>query len=216
MHEIHSDIEDTLLTLLASRASNKKFSKLDVKRVYFGNWLRDYSQAVDVGALKMVSAEAIRLLLWILGFISFGYGTKEFEVTSERLGCYRPEEHIDNPKDYADNEDARRYDRRLRGPVDERRELAVDERTGLKKYIASEDQGITTSAGLVRDLLRRCIDLGRRARRDRDDNALYEAFRLLGTANHCLEGVLFYTRGTQSIADILQTTRLTPTMLSFA
>ena len=44
----HSDIEDTLLTLLASRASNKKFSKLDVKRVYFGNWLRDYSQAVDV------------------------------------------------------------------------------------------------------------------------------------------------------------------------
>ena len=31
--------------------------------------------------------------------MSFGYGTKEFEVTSERLGCYRPEEHIDNPKD---------------------------------------------------------------------------------------------------------------------
>lgn len=44
----HGDIEDTLLTLLMSRASNKKFSKLDVKRVYFGNWLRDYSQAVDV------------------------------------------------------------------------------------------------------------------------------------------------------------------------
>ena len=138
----------------------------------------------------MVSAEAIRLLLWILGFISFGYGTKEFEVTSERLGCYRPEEHIDNPKDYADNEDARRYDRRLRAPVDERRELAVDERTGLKMYIASEDQGITTSAGMVRDLLRRCIDLGRRGRRNRDDAAMYEAFRLLGTSNHCLEGTL--------------------------
>jgi hypothetical protein len=39
---------DTLLTLLISRASGRKFSKLDVKRVYFGNWLRDYSQAVDV------------------------------------------------------------------------------------------------------------------------------------------------------------------------
>jgi hypothetical protein len=26
----------------------KKFGKIDVKRVYFGNWLRDYSQAVDV------------------------------------------------------------------------------------------------------------------------------------------------------------------------
>jgi hypothetical protein len=136
----------------------------------------------------MVSAEAIRLLLWILGFMSFGYGTKEFEVTSERLGCYRPEEHIDNPKDYADNEDARRYDRRLRAPVDERRELAIDERTGLKMYIASEDQGITTSAGLVRDLLRRCIEQGRRARRSNDEGALFEAYRLLGTSNHCLEG----------------------------
>ncbi len=30
------------------------------------------------------------------------------EVTAERLGCYRPEEHIDNPKGYADGEDARK------------------------------------------------------------------------------------------------------------
>ena len=72
----------------------KKFSKMDVKRVYFGNWLRDYSQAVDVGTVKYVSAEAIRLLLWVLGFMSFGYGTGEFEVTRDRLGCYRPEEYV--------------------------------------------------------------------------------------------------------------------------
>lgn len=96
----HGDIEDTLLTLLISRAAGgKKFSKLDVKRVYFGNWLRDYSQAVDVGTVKYVSAEAIRIILWVLGFMSFGFATKEFEVTTDRLGCYRPEEHIDNPKD---------------------------------------------------------------------------------------------------------------------
>jgi hypothetical protein len=94
----HGDIEDTLLTLLISSRTGKKFSKMDVKRVYFGNWLRDYSQAVDVGTVKMVSAEAIRILLWVLGFMSFGYGTKEFEVTRDRLDCYRPEEHIDNPK----------------------------------------------------------------------------------------------------------------------
>ncbi|KAF3002443.1 hypothetical protein E8E13_004468 [Curvularia kusanoi] len=181
----HGDIEDTLLTLLISTRTGKKFSKMDVKRVYFGNWLRDYSQAVDVGTVKMVSAEAIRILLWVLGFLSFGYGTKEFEVTRDRLGCYRPEEHIDNPKDYADNLDARDYDRRLRGPVDERRELSVDERTGLKNYIASEDMGITTSAGMVRDLLRRCIDLGQRSGGRGPD--FYEALRLLGTATHCLE-----------------------------
>ncbi|SMR41551.1 unnamed protein product [Zymoseptoria tritici ST99CH_1E4] len=184
----HGDIEDTLLTLLTARAmGGKKFSKLDVKRVYFGNWLRDYSQAVDVGTVKYVSAEAIRILLWVLGFMSFGYGTGEFEVTRDRLGCYRPEEHIDNPKDYADNLDARQYDTRLRGPIDERRELSIDERTGLKHYIASEDQRITTSAGLVRDLFSKSIELGRRYARSRDTRDFYEALRLMGTACHCLE-----------------------------
>jgi hypothetical protein len=95
-------------------------------------------------------------------------------------------EHV---QDYADNIDARQYDRRLRGPVDERRELSVDERTGLKNYIASEDLGITTSAGMVRDLFRRCIDLGRRYNNGGTKADLYEALRLLGTACHCLEGV---------------------------
>ena len=158
-----------------------------MKRVYFGNWLRDYSQAVDVGALKYVSAEAVRIILWVLGFMSFGYATKEFEVTTDRLGCYRPEEHIDNPKDYADNEDARQYDRRLRGPVDERRELAVNPQTGVKNYIATENIGIATSAGLVRNLFGRSIQLGRQYARNKNDTDLYEALRLLGTACHCLE-----------------------------
>ena len=69
----HGDIEDALLSLFLARvAGGRKFSKLDVKRVYFGNWLRDYSQAVDVGTVKYVSAEAIRILIWVLGFMSFG------------------------------------------------------------------------------------------------------------------------------------------------
>jgi hypothetical protein len=38
--------------------------------------------------------ETIRVLVWILSFMSFGYATREFEVTTERLGVYRPEEHI--------------------------------------------------------------------------------------------------------------------------
>lgn len=52
-------------------------------------------------------------------------------MTAERLGCYQPTEHIDNPLGYAEGDDARRYDRRLRGPVDERRELSIDPRTGI-------------------------------------------------------------------------------------
>lgn len=104
-----------------------------------------------------------------------------------------PEEHIDNPKDYADNLDAREYDRRLRGPVDERTELGIDERTGLKNYIANENAGIDTSAGLVRKLFGRSIELARRYNSDGNKDDLYEALRLLGTGCHCLEGVYICT-----------------------
>jgi hypothetical protein len=39
----HGDIEDTLLSLVMARvAGGKKFDKMMVARVYFGNWLRDY------------------------------------------------------------------------------------------------------------------------------------------------------------------------------
>lgn len=141
-----------------------------------------------MGTVKYVSAEAIRLLLWVLGFMTFGYGTKEFEVTSERLGCYRPEDHIDNPKDYADNLDAREYDPRLRGPVNERVELAIDAKRGIKNYIASEELGITTSAGHIRKLFNKCIMLGRDYARTKNERELHEALRLLGTGLHCLEG----------------------------
>ncbi|CAG8424707.1 unnamed protein product [Penicillium salamii] len=194
----HGDIEDALLALyLARAAGGKKFGKLDVKRVYFGNWLRDYSQAVDVGTVKYVSAEAIRILIWVLGFMSFGYGTQEFEVTTERLGCYQPTEHIDNPLGYAEGEDARDYDRRLRGPIDEERELSVDYRTGLKNYIANEDAGIDTSAALIRRVLGRSIQLGRRYGQSGDKDDLYEALRLLGTGLHCLEDYAAHSNYTE-------------------
>ncbi|KAK0730410.1 heterokaryon incompatibility protein Het-C-domain-containing protein [Lasiosphaeris hirsuta] len=184
----HGDIEDALLQILMARAvGGKKFDKIMVSRVYFGNWLRDYSQAIDVGTVKSVSAEAIRLLLCVLGFLTFGYGSREFEVTADRLGCYRPEDHIDNPKNYADNIDARDYDRRLRAPVDEGVELAIDPETGMKNYIANENVNIMTSALHVRRLFQKCIDLGRSYSRSNNNAELYEALRLLGTGLHCLE-----------------------------
>ncbi|KAL2021422.1 hypothetical protein VTK56DRAFT_7175 [Thermocarpiscus australiensis] len=194
----HGDIEDALLKLVMARAvGGKKFDKLMVSRVYFGNWLRDYSQAVDVGTVKSVSAEAIRLLLSIVGFLTFGYGSREFEVTAERLGCYRPEDHIDNPKNYADNMDARQYDRRLRGPVNEAVELAIDEETGMKNYIANENAGIMTSALHVRRLFTKCIELGRSYQRTNSKEELYEAMRLLGTGLHCLEDFFAHSNYTE-------------------
>ena len=194
----HGDLEDTLLTLVMARvAGGKKFDKLAVSRVYFGDWLRDYSQAIDVGTVKSVSAEAIRLLLCVLGFLTFGYGSREFEVTADRLGCYRPEDHIDNPKNYADNEDATQYDHRLRGRVDERVELAVDEETGMKNYIANDRVGIMTSSKHVRNLFSRSIELAHQYKNSRNKADLHEALRLLGTGLHCLEDFLAHSNYTE-------------------
>lgn len=55
------------------------------------------------------------------------------------------EEHIDNPRDYADNLDAREYDPRLRAPCNEQNEISVDWGNAMKLYIASEGRGIDTS-----------------------------------------------------------------------
>jgi hypothetical protein len=59
--EACADIEDMLKELLFLHG--KKWSSMNVGRVYFGNWLRDYSQAVDVGSLKGVNAATIRILV---------------------------------------------------------------------------------------------------------------------------------------------------------
>ncbi|KAI9713462.1 MAG: hypothetical protein M1820_000844 [Bogoriella megaspora] len=185
----HGDIEDMLKTVACIKGH--KWSSTMIKRVYFGNWLRDYSQAVDVGTLKGVQADTIRILVWILAFMSFGYATGEFEVTAERLGTYRPEEHIDNPKDYADNEDARKYDPRLRPPVMQE-ELAIDPETGMKNYIANERGGWATSSGYIKHSFARSIHFGRvytsgaHGQRGREED-LCEALRCLGQGLHCME-----------------------------
>lgn len=125
---------------------------LTVKRIYFGNWLRDYSQAMDIAGLSKLPKQTILNLVMALAFLAMGYGTGEFEVTEERLGVYLPVEHIDSPKvraetvttgpdadirvvqGYAADQpggDARKFDPRLRPPVDPR-ELEIDPRTGMK------------------------------------------------------------------------------------
>lgn len=121
--------------------------------------------------------------------MAFGYATEEFEVTEERLGCYRAEEHIDNPRGYADGLDARKFDPRLRGPV-EPIEYDIDMRTGMKNYIANETGQWATSAGYLRFSFARCIHFGRLytsgSRKGRDED-LCEALRCLGQALHCME-----------------------------
>lgn len=89
------------------------FSKSDIRRVYFvsvlfidvedlsdekqirfrcdqGNWLRDYSQAIDIAGLNRMTEETLLIIIQALGFMTFGFATREFLVTPERLGVYLP------------------------------------------------------------------------------------------------------------------------------
>ncbi|KAH8117108.1 heterokaryon incompatibility Het-C [Phellopilus nigrolimitatus] len=150
-----------LAAVLRGRAA-PTFSKADVRRVYFGNWLRDYSQAMDVAGLSKMAPDTLLLVVQALGFMSFGFATREFLITPERLGVYLPVEHIDNPKGYAEKEgDARRVHPALRPPVAPE-ELEVDRSNGMKKYMATEGRAWDTSTAHVRRTLRACIALGRR------------------------------------------------------
>lgn len=75
---------------------------------YFGNWLRDYSQFVDPKAIRppgstqeFLSRDDLTQIVGILAEVKFGTAP-QYAVTRERLGVYRPEEHIDNPRGLAD------------------------------------------------------------------------------------------------------------------
>ncbi|KAJ1029194.1 hypothetical protein NDA18_002822 [Ustilago nuda] len=186
----HGDIEDILEELAkkvgGSLFGSSKFGGLDIKRTYFGNWLRDYSQAMDVASLQKMSKQAVLNIVMVLGFLAHGYATAEFQVTDERLGVYLPEEHLDNPKGYADGKDAREYDPRLREPINPE-ELEIDSRSGMKNYLANENGNWRTGSGLIRKTLVRVIETGRQARDSGRDEDMYEAYRLLGQALHTLE-----------------------------
>lgn len=173
-----------------------KLSAFDFKRIYFGNWLRDFSQFMEVKPLSMVPEDLLCAIVSILGFLEFGYTTGEFDVTMARLGVYRPEQHIDNPKGYQprlpkeirelkdgkkvpiyDN-NSRKVHKGLRNPPSEE-ELEIDPVTGMKNYIAN-DKFRDNSVAYVRDVLRQSVQCGRNGDRN-------EAMRHLGSALHVFE-----------------------------
>ncbi|KAG6041450.1 hypothetical protein E4U41_004184 [Claviceps citrina] len=179
----HGDIAEVLRFVPISFITQQSFTRLQRRQIYFGNWLRDFSQVVDTTCLENVPEPVLRAIVSVLAMLEFGFATDEFEVTRERLGCYTHVEHIDNPRGY--DEHAKKVDKRLRGPVDPR-ELEFDPKSGMKNYIANSSQGWDTSADYIRRQLERCIELGRRGRRG-DHGAQKESFIHLGAALHTLE-----------------------------
>lgn len=127
------------------------FRKDEIRAIYFGNWLRDYSQLLDPKIVRattmpksfpdLLSREALTRIVDVLAVREFTDLMKtdrsRFIVTPERLGVYRPSEHIDNPRTVnpkpanpkerdADFEDWVRPD----DPV-----LQVDFQSSIKRYI---------------------------------------------------------------------------------
>ncbi|KAF3765356.1 heterokaryon incompatibility Het-C [Cryphonectria parasitica EP155] len=190
----HGDLADILKYLPSSFLTGYRFTKLQRKQVYFGNWLRDFSQVIDTTCLENVPEAILRAIVSVLAFMEFGFATDEFDVTRERLGCYTHVEHIDNPSGYPDN--AQDIDGRLRGPVDPR-ELEMDPQTGMKNYIANSGKGWDTAADYIRDQLSTCIALGRRGRRKHQSAAKKDAFRHLGAALHTLEDFAAHSNFTE-------------------
>ena len=142
-HMTHFEIETIL--------SQASFSEQERQSVYFGNWLRDYSQVLDpkiVRATSMpkgfpdvLSREALTRIVDVMSIKQFAAlrksDPKEFTVTPHKLGVYRASEHIDNPR----NTDVKAFDPRLRDPDFEPVVapgdplLDIDYDTSMKRYI---------------------------------------------------------------------------------
>jgi hypothetical protein len=88
------------------------FAKEDLQAIYFGNWLRDYSQLLDPKIVRgreqkkdfpnVMSREALTAIVDIMAARKFAelraQDSSNYKVTEQRLGVYRPSHHIDNPK----------------------------------------------------------------------------------------------------------------------
>lgn len=59
----HGDIEDVLALVPVSFLTRYGFTKLDILRVYFGNWLRDYSQVIEIMPLSKIKEPTLRVIV---------------------------------------------------------------------------------------------------------------------------------------------------------
>ncbi len=82
----HGGIEERALTSIG-------FSDVEVSEIYFGNWLRDFSQLNSSGD-PMAHNDVLSLytVIEILGWGEFNRA-----VSPDELGTYVPSEHLDNP-----------------------------------------------------------------------------------------------------------------------
>lgn len=147
-----------------------------VARIYFGNWLRDYSQVVTDQTKKLASAETWARVVNLLSHGEFGVHS-DFDVSREILGEYRWEEHIDNPTG-------------CRGVSSDM--LSFDSNLMLPRYIRWDQSPTTTALGYMVGELSAAVSIG--------DNV--NGWRHLGQALHTLED--FYAHSNYAELALIQ------------
>ena len=174
----HQSIEAILSTVAP------EFASVAVrKQIYFGNWLRDYSQLLDPALVRKVGAPknfpraisrkkltALVDLFSELEFVTRPAEKKDYKVTEEILKVYRPVEHIDNPKNNDPKApDPQSIDKEFQ-PRATNQDISIDPATSMKRYIRH-------SAEFMEGQLNKAVAAG----------PTHEGFRQLGAALHVLE-----------------------------
>ncbi|NBB08564.1 HET-C-related protein [Pseudomonas sp. SLFW] len=142
-HHTHETIEAVLYDL--------EMSPYELDTIYFGNWLRDYSQLLDPKIIRaadtpkdfpdVLSRDALTRIVDVLSIKRFGairQGSGDlYRVTPDVLGVYRPSEHIDNPRVIDRNTpDPKSRDQDFESLVfDGDPLLQIDYTTSMKHYI---------------------------------------------------------------------------------
>lgn len=206
--------------------SSIEFSDVELKKIYFGNWLRDYSQIIDPGLVRPASdiiqqaqnnygignidqsadLDGVRLsratLTKLVGVLALKFFKKDYpdlalsfqkllwgEKGQEILGCYRPEEHIDNPLPGPRDKRNEWSDGKLIddcfAPLPTDQQLQINPVSLIKNHIATDvlkadgspDQERMSAASYMKSRIEHAIDCGRTD----------EGLRAFGEGLHVLE-----------------------------
>ncbi|MGV8918208.1 MAG: HET-C-related protein [Pseudomonas sp.] len=168
-----------VLTLMSLRQS-------ELNAIYFGNWLRDHSQLLDPKLVRApnepksffqkFSRDALTSIVDILAARKFSddrvFYRDVFTVTREKLGVYRPSQHIDNPKiENPTPKDPSTIDTDFEPWVEPGNPwLEIDHASSMKRYLFR-------SIGVMQEELGAAVDAGPSP----------EGFRWFGAGLHILE-----------------------------
>lgn len=168
------------------------FSEDERQTVYFGNWLRDYSQLLDPKIVRgtdmpkdfpdLLSRSALTRIVDVLAARKFNALRKkhsaDFTVTEAKLGVYRPSEHVDNPR----VSNPKPQDPKTRDPDFEPWVLPEDPLVEVV-YQSSMKRYLLNAVNFMREELGHAMRLGR----------THEGLQRLGAALHVLEDLFAHS-----------------------